>query len=208
MSKIDTDVVVSAATAGDRAAFAHLFARYRRDVMAHAYRILGSREDAEDLTQETFLRSWDKRETFKGQSTYRTWLYQIATNACFTALKRRRHARPFDSDRLLEAIETRDASPEDAVVSNETVELALHVVIGRMPPKQRTVLILRDLLGWSAKDVADLLDCSVASANSALQRARATLKSQLSHPRNEWAPSLDRRRQNRALLEHYLEIAA
>jgi RNA polymerase sigma-70 factor (ECF subfamily) len=208
MTTIDTDVVVSAATAGDRVAFARLFARYRREVMAHAYRILGSREDAEDLTQETFLRSWDKRETFRGQSTYRTWLYQIATNACLTALKRRRHARLYDSDGLLEAIETRDASPEEAVVSNETVELALHVVIERMPPKQRTVLILRDLLGWSARDVADLLDCSVASANSALQRARATLKDQLSSPRIEWARALDRQQRNRALVEHYLEIAA
>jgi RNA polymerase sigma-70 factor (ECF subfamily) len=215
MSNVETDAVVAAATAGDHSAFAQLFARYRPELVAHAYRILGSHEDAEDLTQETFLRSWDKRDTFRGRSSFRTWLYRIATNACFTALERRQHGRQrslrqegIDTDRLLEALATPDTSPDAAVVSNETVELALLVAVEHMPPRQRTVLVLRDLLGWSAKDAAALLESSVASVNSALQRARATLKSQLSNPRLEWARGSAPSEQGRTLLEHYLDIAA
>jgi RNA polymerase sigma-70 factor (ECF subfamily) len=214
MSKVDTDAVVAAAAAGDHSAFTELFARYRPELVAHAYRILGSREDAEDLTQETFLRSWNKRKTFQGRSSFRTWLYRIATNACLTALERRQRApqssprEGIDADRLLEAMATPDAAPEVAVISNETVELAFLTAIEHLPQKQRSVLILRDLLGWPANDAAALLESSVASVNSALQRARATMKRRLSNPRLEWertpAPSKNRR----ALLERFLDIAA
>jgi RNA polymerase sigma-70 factor, ECF subfamily len=207
------DAVVAAATAGDPSAFAQLFERYRRELVAHSYRILGSHEDAEDLTQETFLRSWDKRETFQGRSSFRAWLYRIATNACLTALaqhgrQRSPHPEGIDTHRLLEALATPDASPAAVVVSKETVELALLVAIEHMPPRQRTVLVLRDLLGWSAKDAAALLESSVASVNSALQRARATLRSQLSNPRTEWARASDPGEVTRALLGHYLDVAA
>jgi RNA polymerase sigma-70 factor (ECF subfamily) len=208
------DAVVAAATAGDPSAFAQLFVRYRRELVAHSYRILGSHEDAEDLTQETFLRSWDKRETFQGRSSYRAWLYRIATNACLTALARQ-HGRQrspnpegIDTHRLLEAMATPDASPAAVVVSNETVELALLVAVEHMPPRQRTVLVLRDLVGWSAKDAAALLESTVASVNSALQRARATLRSQLSNPRTEWARASDPGELKRALPGHYLDVAA
>jgi RNA polymerase sigma-70 factor (ECF subfamily) len=212
MSKVETEAVVAAATAGDHSAFAQLFACYRPELVVHAYRILGSREDAEDLTQEAFLRSWNKRKTFQGRSSFRAWLYRIATNACLTELERRKHARQrsarrgIEADRLLEAIATPDAPPDVAVVSKETVELALVVAIERLPSRQRTVLILRDLLGWSAKDAAALLESSVASVNSALQRARATLRRQLFKPRLEWARGSDPRHESR-VLEHYRDIA-
>jgi RNA polymerase sigma-70 factor, ECF subfamily len=198
---IGMDPVVAAAKVGDESAFTQLFARYRRELQAHAYRIVGSHEDAEDLAQETFLRAWDKRASFRGRSSFRPWLYRIATNACLTALARQRgrgQHRPgpkaVDSDRLLEAIATRDALPDAAVVSNETVELALVVAIQHMPPRQRAVLVLRDVLGWSAKDAAALLETSIASVNSALQRARETLRKHLSEPRLEWARASGPRR--------------
>jgi RNA polymerase sigma-70 factor (ECF subfamily) len=205
------DAVVAAATAGDESAFAQLFVRYRRELVAHSYRILGSYEDAEDLTQETFLRSWDKRETFQGRSSFRSWLYRIATNACLTALGRQRgrqrspNAEGIDTHRLLEALATPDPEPAAVVVSKETVELALFVAIEHMPPGQRTVLVLRDLLGWSANDTAALLESSVASVNSALQRARARLRSELSGPRTEWARASEPSEVKRA---HYLDAAA
>ncbi len=208
------DAVVDAATAGDQSAFAELFVRYRRELVAHSYRILGSHEDAEDLAQEAFLRSWDKRETFQGRSSFRSWLYRIATNACLTALERQRgrqrspNVEGIDTHRLLEAMTTPDPEPASVVVSKETVELALLVAIEHMPPRQRTVLVLRDLLGWSANDTAALLESSVASVNSALQRARATLRSQLSSPRTEWARASDPSEVKRALPGHCLDVAA
>jgi RNA polymerase sigma-70 factor, ECF subfamily len=190
----ERDPVVAAATAGDRSAFAQLVVRHRRELLAHAYRMLGSIEDAEDLTQETFLRCWNKRESFQGRASFRAWLYRIATNACLTAIARQQGGRrasaqttSVETDWLLEGLATSDASPDAVVVSNETVELALLVAIHHLPTRQRTVLVLRDVLGWSAKDAADLLESSVASVNSMLQRARATLREHLTQHRLEWA---------------------
>jgi RNA polymerase sigma-70 factor (ECF subfamily) len=214
MSLVEGDALVAAAMAGDELAFAQLIARYRAELVAHAFRILGSREDAEDLTQETFLRSWDKRESFQGRSSFRVWLYRISTNVCLTALeqrqrRRQRSLRPrgIDIDRLLEETPTPDPSPDATAVSNETVEIALLVAIEHLPARQRRVLILRDLLGFPAKATAVLLESSVASVNSALQRARATLRSQLSNPRLDWARGSGPSEEKRALLEHYLDIA-
>ena len=190
MSTTAIDPIVAAATAGDENAFAQLVSRHRREIQAHAYRILGSHEDSEDLAQETFLRVWDKRESFRGRSSFRSWLYAIATNASLTARerqqRRRRHSHSADADGVLDTIAAPDASPEAAVVSNETVELALLIAARRLPPRQRAVLILRDVLGWSAKDAAGLLETSVASVNSALLRARATLREHRSEPRLAW----------------------
>ena len=190
MSTTAIDPIVAAATAGDENAFAQLVSRHRREIQAHAYRILGSHEDSEDLVQETFLRVWDKRESFRGRSSFRSWLYAIATNASLTARerqqRRRRHSHSADADGLLDTIAAPDASPEAAVVSNETVELALLIAARRLPPRQRAVLILRDVLGWPAKDAAELLETSVASVNSALLRARATLREHRSEPRLAW----------------------
>ena len=184
-----TEAAVAAAQAGDEDAFSGLVERYRPELQVHCYRMLGSLEDSEDLTQETFLRAWRKRRGFKGRSTFRAWLYRIATNACLDVLaKRRRRLSPQpeapwplpDPGECLEELQATDAKPEEAVVSKETVELAFLVVAQHLSPKQRAVLILRDVFGWSAKDSAAHLDTTVASVNSALQRARAALDRHLS----------------------------
>jgi RNA polymerase sigma-70 factor, ECF subfamily len=210
--------VVAAARAGDESAFATLVERYRRELQVHCYRMLGSLEDAEDIVQETFLRAWRRRDTFQARSTFRAWLYRIATNACLDALKRR--PRPATSgaeanpaevpwlqaypDRLLEGIAPPDDEPDSVVVATETIEIAFLVAIQHLPPRQRAVLILRDVLGWSAKETAALLDASVAAVNSALQRARAALKEHLPPRRSEWAAGQDASEAERTLLRRYM----
>jgi RNA polymerase sigma-70 factor (ECF subfamily) len=218
-SQTETGGVVAAATAGDESAFSALVEPYRRELQVHCYRMLGSLEDSEDLVQETFLRAWQKRETFEGRSSFRAWLYRIATNACLDALERRQRTpvvhegapplaevpwlQPYP-DRLLDEIPSSDAEPEAEIVAKETIELAFIAAIQLLPPRQRAVLIARDVLGWSAAECASLLDISVAAANSALQRARATLKRHLPRRRTEWAPSSEPSRAERALLERYI----
>ncbi len=143
--------------------------------------------------QETFLRAWRRRETYAGRSTFRAWLYRIATNACLDHLERhpRQPARraggipgevtwlqPFP-DRLLDQVAPPDDEPDAVVVARETIELAFLVAVQHLPPRQRAVLMLRDVLGWSAGESAGVLEASVASVNSALQRARATLREHL-----------------------------
>ena len=203
--------VVAAAQAGDEIAFSALFERHRRELQLHCYRMLGSFEDSEDLLQETFLRAWRRRETYQGRSTFRAWLYKIATNACLDAIQRRPRTIPGGTefevpwlqpypDQLLEDAE---AEPDAAVVARETIELAFLVAIQYLPPKTRAVLILRDVLDWSAKDSAALLDTTVASVNSALQRARAALKEHLPERRTDWAA--DPSEQERALAARYFE---
>jgi RNA polymerase sigma-70 factor (ECF subfamily) len=201
------DPVVAAATAGDESAFSELVHRYGRELRAHCYRMLGSYEDSEDLTQETFLRAWRSRESFRGQSSFRAWLYRIASNACLTALERRSArqetacreelASSQPSDRQFEGIATTDAGPDDEVASKETIELALRVAVRYLPPRQRAVVYLRDVLDWSARDTAELLETSLASVTSAHQRARTTLRRHLPERRLEWttwrAPSEDPR---------------
>ena len=215
----EPDSLVAAATEGDEAAFSELVDRHRRELQVHCYRMLGSFEESEDLTQETFLRAWRKRETFQGRSTYRAWLYRIATNACLDALDRTpRPAPPGDGsfevpwlqpypDHLLEGLPADEAEPDAAVVAKETIELAFMVAIQHLPPRQRAVLLVRDVLGWSAKETAALLDTSVASVNSALQRARGALKEHLPERRLEWSSDSAASEGERALLERYLEAS-
>jgi RNA polymerase sigma-70 factor (ECF subfamily) len=208
--------------AGDEAAFSALVERYRRELQVHCYRMLGSYEDSEDLVQETFLRAWHRRTTFEGRSSFRAWLYRIATNACLDSLQRssRRTPKPKGPgtapasevtwlqpypDHLLEGIAPSEDEPDVAVVARETIELAFLVAIQHLPPRQRAVLILRDVLGWSANDSAALLDVSVAAANSALQRARATLRQHLPERRMDWAATSEPNEQERALLRRYMD---
>jgi len=184
------DPVVAAAQAGDEAAFAVLVERHRRPLHVHCYRMLGSFEEAEDAVQETFLRAWRARESVQGGSGLRAWLYRIATNACLDAIRRSRRRVPSLSsfaevpwlqpypDRLLDEVAASDAQPDAIVIARETIELAFIAVIQLLPPRQRAVLVLRDVLGWSASETAALLEVTVAAANSALQRARATLRQQ------------------------------
>jgi RNA polymerase sigma-70 factor (TIGR02960 family) len=158
--------------------------------------MLGSFTDAEDMVQEALLRAWRRRETYAGRSTFRAWLYRIATNACLDHLQRHpRHPagagevswlQPFP-DRLLEQAAPPDAEPDAAVVARETIELAFLVAMQLLPPRQRAALIARDVLGWSANETATLLETSVAATNSALQRARTTMAKHLPAQRSEWS---------------------
>ena len=211
--------VLTAARSGDEAAFAALVERHRRELQVHCYRMLGSLEDAEDAVQETFLRAWRKRETFRGDSSFRAWLYGIATNACLDALARRPQVAPPQDgrplaevpwlqpypDRLLEDVASNDEEPDAEVVAKETIELAFIATIQLLPPKQRAVLISRDVLGWSAAECAALLDTSVAAVNSALQRARAKLRRHLPPRRLEWTARSEPSEEERKLLERYME---
>jgi RNA polymerase sigma-70 factor (TIGR02960 family) len=175
----------------DEATFHALTERHRRELHVHCYRMLGSFHEAEDLVQETYLRAWRRRESFQGGPLMRAWLYRIATNACLDALRqsKRRVAsmhsfaevpwlEPYP-DHLLDEVAPSEEQPDVKVVAKETIELSYLAVIQLLPPRQRAVLILRDVLDWSASETASALEMSVAAANSALQRARATLEERL-----------------------------
>jgi len=175
----------------DEATFHALTERHRRELHVHCYRMLGSFHEAEDLVQETYLRAWRRRESFQGGPLMRAWLYRIATNACLDALRqsKRRVAsmhsfaevpwlEPYP-DHLLDDVAPTEEQPDVKVVAKERIELSYLAVIQLLPPRQRAVLILRDVLDWSASETASALEMSVAAANSALQRARATLEERL-----------------------------
>jgi RNA polymerase sigma-70 factor (ECF subfamily) len=184
--------------------------RHRRELHVHCYRMLGNFEEAEDLVQETYLRAWRARDGFAGGDGVRAWLYKIATNVCLDAL-RARSRRPVSTyadlpflqpypDRLLDEVAPTEEEPDAVVVARETIALAYVAMIQLLPPRQRAVLILRDVLEWSAKETAAILDLSVPAANSALQRARATLEDQ-TVPASTGELSDD----ERALLARYID---
>lgn len=211
-----TGMGTSDLAAMDEAAFAELTERHRRELHVHCYRMLGSFQDAEDAVQETFLRAWRRRESFEGRSTVRAWLYRIATNACLDLLAKRRPEpatggevlwlEPYP-DRLLDELRADDADqPEAAAVARETIELAYVVAVQHLAPRPRAALILRDVVGWPAKDVADLLGDSVNSVNSALQRARAGMREHLPADRQEWTGS-DDDVDNRELVRRFTEAS-
>jgi RNA polymerase sigma-70 factor (ECF subfamily) len=223
--------VLEAIRSGDAATFAALAEGYRRQLQVHCYRMLGSFDDAEDLVQETLLRAWRGRAGFEGRSRFRTWLYRIATNACLNTLERApRRVLPSDltpaasgptadmgwspevawlqpyPDRLLEPTAPSESEPDALLVSRETIELAYLAAIQHLPARQRAILILRDALGWSAQETATSLETSVASVNSALQRARSTMRTQLpTTGRLEWTPSSVPTADERAVLQRYLD---
>lgn len=199
MSSTHAPTELIAAQAGDREAFSRLTEPHRSLLLAHCYRMLGSLQDAEDLVQETLLRAWQRVRTFEGRSSLRTWLYAIATNACLNALDRRPRRllpavtsppsapdQPFAPptepvwlepfpDRLLAGAEP---SPEARYTAQESITLAFLMALQRLPPRQRAVLLLREVLAWRADEVADLLESTVPAINSLLHRARATLAQQ------------------------------
>jgi RNA polymerase sigma-70 factor, ECF subfamily len=169
---------------------------HRSELTGHCHRMLGSRAEAEDAVQETMVRAWRRIDGFEGRSTLRTWLYRIATNVCHDMRRRpHRRAQPMDlgpsstasaalgpahpEPTLVQPMHGRVAhtggDPAELAASREMVRLALLAVLQHLPPRQRAILILREVLGWRAREVADLLSTSVASVNSALQRARTTL---------------------------------
>ena len=202
--------------AGDEAAFAALTDRHRRELHIHCYRMLASFDEAEDAVQETFLRAWRGRDGFEGGALVRAWLYRIATNVCLDMLRRRsRRLTAFGSfaevawlqpypDRLLDEVASSAEGPEVVAVDRETIELTFLAALQVLPPRQRAALVLRDVLGWPAAETARLLETSVAAANSALQRARATMQAHLPARRSEWAtrePSAE----ERALLDRFID---
>jgi RNA polymerase sigma-70 factor (TIGR02960 family) len=200
----------------DEQAFGARVEPHRRELHVHCYRLLGSFEEAEDLVQEAFLRAWRRRETYEGRASVRAWLYRIATNACLDALDKRPR-RPSASgevawlqpypDELLEQLPDRREGPEDVALAKETVELAFIAAIQHLAPLPRAVLVLRDVLGCSAKETARLLETTEASVNSALQRARAGLRESLPEDREAWQHAAEPTAAERELLARYVECS-
>ena len=196
-----TTDLISRARAGDGAAFRELTEPHRRELLVHCYRMLGSLQDAEDALQDTLLAAWQGLAGFEGRASIRTWLYRIATNRCLNALRSasRRPAREWDvpeveppeptrigdvvwlepfPDALLEGAIDVPLGPEARHEQTEAISLAFVTALQVLPPRQLAVLILRDVLGFHANEVADMLDSTVESVNSALKRARASLQRQ------------------------------
>ena len=176
--------------------------------------MLASFEEAEDAVQETFLRAWRGRTGLRGGPSARAWLYRIATNVCIDVRRRARPAAPGAlpevawlqpyPDALLDQVPDEGEGPAAAAVERETIELLFLAALQLLPPRQRAALIARDVLGWSAVEAAELLDTSVPAANSALQRARATLQEHLPGRRSDWsagAPSAE----ERDLLDRFID---
>ena len=190
------------------------FEQHRSELTAYAYRMLASPFEAEDAVQETFIRAWRGFDRFEGRAAVKSWLYRIATNVCLDMLAgRERRARRWTSGPAREPIEANlNIAPEvtwiqpipdpaDIAVERETIRLAFVAALQHLPPRQRAVLILCEVLRWQAAEVAELLDTSVASVNSALQRARATLAS----ARQRRRPAAELDEADRALLARYVE---
>jgi RNA polymerase sigma-70 factor, ECF subfamily len=199
--------------AGDEDAFRELAEPYRRELQLHCYRMLGSVQDAEDMVQETLLAAWRGFERYEGRASLRTWLYRIATNRCLNALRDRgRRPRSLGAtpdlppnppkptrqvepswlqpypDALLESLPDAAPGPEARHEAREAISLAFVAGLQHLPARQRAVLVLRDVLGFRAAEVADMLDTSAASVNNALQRARAAFETRLPAGDRERAP--------------------
>jgi RNA polymerase sigma-70 factor (ECF subfamily) len=225
--------LLDAARAGDEAAFARIVDQHRAELQAHCYRMLGSLHDAEDALQETLLRAWRGLPDFGGRSSLRTWLYQIATNASLDAIARRpKRVLPVDygplgtglnddvGEPLVEsvwiepypddALGTAEvyASPDARYEQREAVELAFIAALQLLPATQRAVLILREVLGFSAREVSESLERTVASVNSALQRARKTVEERLPDRSQQETLRLLGDERVRGLVDSYVEAWA
>jgi RNA polymerase sigma-70 factor (TIGR02960 family) len=221
-----TDNTLTRAREGDADAFRDLTEPHRRELQVHCYRILGSVQDAEDIVQETLLAAWRGLDKFEERSSVRTWLYRIATNRCLNAARdagraqRRVKQPPFEApeptrrgeptwfepypDALVEALPDASPGPEARYETREALALAFVGGLQRLPPRQRAVLVLRDVLGFRAAEAADMLDSSEVSVNSALRRARAALDSQLP-PRDRDRAPLPRSPRERELVARFVD---
>jgi RNA polymerase sigma-70 factor (TIGR02960 family) len=198
-----TEDLIARARAGDGEAFRELTEPYRRELQVYCYRMLGSLQDAEDALQDTLLGAWQGLEGFEGRASIRTWLYRIATNRCLNARRSasRRPAKEWDiaeyeppeptrlseivwlepfPDSLLEGVMDVPLGPEARYEQAESISLAFVTALQLLPPRQLAVLVLRDVLGFRANEVADMLDATIDSVNSLLKRARASLQRRLS----------------------------
>jgi RNA polymerase sigma-70 factor (TIGR02960 family) len=214
---VPPDEPVSAPPRPDLPAFDEVVAQHRRGLFAHCYRMLGSLADAEDAVQETLLGAWRGLAAFEGRSSLRTWLYRIATNACLRLVERRPtrvlpeahgpatigvELDPWEDDpRWLEPYPD---SPEDDLAQRETVELSFVAALQHLPPKQRGVLLLRDVLGFSAEETAAMTDQSVAAINSALGRARDTVRARVPPLHQQATRAALGAQGERALVERYI----
>lgn len=209
----------------EQAAFAAACEAHRRRLLVHCYRMTGSVDEAEDLVQDTLLRAWRARDRFEGRAQLSTWLHRIATNVCLDALAQRprrvlpqdvvRAVAPDDEPRAapplapelpwLQPFPDRLLDPETLAASRESIELAFLAALQHLAPRPRAIVILCDVLGWSAREVAELLELTVAAVTSAQQRARETLRVQVPSGRTEWAPLAPPSDEERALLARYME---
>ena len=214
MTQADGAAAMTEAAAS--AAFSALTERHRRELHVHCYRMLASFDEAEDAVQETFLRAWRGLGSFDGSPLLRAWLYRIATNVCIDM--RRRSSRRLTAlssvaevpwlqpypDALLDQVAPGDDQPEAAAVGRETIELAFLAALQVLPPRQRAVLIGRDVLGWPASETAAVLQTTVAAVNSALQRARLAMHEHLPARRDDWSAG-EPSAQERALLGRFID---
>lgn len=224
-----TEHVIERARAGDEDAFSRLVEPYRSELQLHCYRILGSVHDAEDALQETLLSAWRGLGDFEERSSLRTWLYRVATNSCLKALRARRRIQQVDPaepdpslhlpepsrlgevlwlepypDTFIEGLVDTGAGPEARYEAKEAVSLAFVTALQLLPPRQRAVLILRDVLGFHAREVAQILDSTEESVTSALKRARATLQRRLPPAGQHEAPPAPSSALELELLQRFL----
>jgi RNA polymerase sigma-70 factor (TIGR02960 family) len=218
-----TDAALARARAGDGDAFRELVAPYLRELQVHCYRILGSLQDAEDLLQETLLAAWRGLDGFEERASLRVWLYRIATNRCLNALRDRgRRPKEYPAmveppeptrlagpvwlepypDVLLEGLGAVALGPEARYEAAETIALAFVAALQHLPPRQRCVLVLRDVMGFGAGEVAAMLDSSETSVKGALQRARSTLRDRLAVVPSE-SGALPPSRREREIVERF-----
>ena len=221
---------LAAARRGDKREFSELAEPYRQELQVHCYRILGSTHDAEDMVQETMLRAWKRLKTYEGRASFRAWLYKIATNVCLDTLdKRRRRAKrllpnnlfsPADPSKpvappLTEILwleplpdewlaDSSAVNPEARYSRRESISLAFLTALQLLPPRQRAVLILKDVMDWSANEIADLLEATPSSVNSALHRARVTLAKNYQGRKSQFSSPDETDEQTRQTLEKYI----
>jgi RNA polymerase sigma-70 factor (TIGR02960 family) len=188
------------ATGLDEATFEELAQRHTRELHVHCYRMLASFDEAQDAVQETMLRAWKARAGVEGGPFARAWLYRIATNVCLNVIRSRTRLSSFADVPWLQpypdVLLDQSAQPDEIAVARETIELAFLAALQVLPPRQRAALLARDVLDMTAAETAQLLETSVAAANSALQRARATMQDHLPSHRSDWVahePSVDER---------------
>jgi RNA polymerase sigma-70 factor, ECF subfamily len=219
---------LAAARAGDTRRFSELTEPYRRELQVHCYRILGSLHEAEYMVQETMLKAWKRLDTYEGRASFRSWLYKIATNSCLDFLDQQKSRRLLPFEKLspsdpktpilppspeitwLEPFpdewlgDTSAVNPEARYSDSESISLAFLTALQTLPPRQRAVLILRDVLDFSANETAELLELTVSSVTSALHRGRVTLLQRYQHgePENSTMDSTDERTQQ--LLDHFV----